>query len=349
MDKKQNMNQKMDQLDKQLFEHYKNKNIPSSTQNVIKTAFNNKNKSSMEKYIYKFAIYFISILVLTTGVVFAKDIVNFISSLFTNSTAGIDEAINNGYVQNVNMDFVYDNDIGIKVDYLVVDERKLDISYVYENLKAENISSIAINEYNIRDDNNNLLYYENNSKIVDFDTVISDYTRTEEQILDSNKMYRESILYTIDNFPKLEKLIFEITSITLNRKDVINGNWLFEVYLQQDMLDNKNDTYIVSYNEYVKEITTDLSETSFKIEITLNTAYDDEFLKEPNNIILTNKMDEEYKIKYINFKNMNDDNSNYGQISLEFDVSKYFDNIDDLYLNFRITKDKIINIIMKKT
>lgn len=349
MDKKQNMNQKMEQLDKQLFEHYKNKNIPSSTQNAIKTAFKNKNKSSIKKYIYKFATYFISILLLTTGVVFAKDIVNFISSLFTNSTEGIDKAIDSGYVQNVDMDFVYDNGIGIKVDYLVMDEMNLDVSYVYNVLNDLNLKSISINEYNIRDDNNNLLYYEGDDNIENFDTIIIDYTRTSDPIIENDKLCRESILYNIENSSNLSKLIFEITSIILNENDIIEGSWLFEINLQQDMIE-ENNTYIVSYNKYIKEITTDLSETSFKIEILLDCNFDDITLLDPNSIILTNKLNEEYKIKNMNFKHLQDNNNEVcGKISLEFDVSKYFDNIDELNLYLKITKDKIIDIDMKKT
>ena len=67
------------------------------------------------KKLSRVAVIFITVGILTTGVVFAKDIVNFVTSLFTNSTPAIDTAVENGYVQNIDMDYVYSNDIGVKV------------------------------------------------------------------------------------------------------------------------------------------------------------------------------------------------------------------------------------------
>ncbi len=347
MDKEQNLNQNLNQLDKQLFELYKNKKVPPSTHNAIKQAFNKESKKDIRKYIYRFAIYFISILIITTGVVFAKDIYNFISSFFTNSTDGIDEAINHGYVQNIDMDFVYDKDIGIKVDYLVMDEKNLDISYVYENNKEGKISSISINNYNIRYNNNNILYYENDTN--NFNTIVKNYTRTNGLKKYNDNIFCESILYSVDELPNISNLIIEINSVTLNEKDVIEGTWMFNINIEKENIEKDIDTYIVSYNEYIKNITTYLNETTFKIEILLNTDFDEDILFNPDNTILSNKDKKEFIRNSMNFININENGEIFKQIILEYDVSKFSDNIDELKLNLRITKDKVIDLIMKKT
>lgn len=155
-----NNKEEFSEIEKDLFEHFEKKrktDIPLSTQYTIQNAFNQKQRKTMETSIPQIVLYLFSILILTTGVVFAKDIVHIIESLFNNSTNSIDTAVQNGYVQNVNMDFVYDNNIGIKVDYIMKDNTNLDISYVYNCNNDIVVDYIELNQYTIKDDNNNLL------------------------------------------------------------------------------------------------------------------------------------------------------------------------------------------------
>ena len=44
----------------------------------------------------------------------------------------MDTAVENGYVQNVDMDFIEDNNLGVKVDYVLMDDHNLNISFVYK-------------------------------------------------------------------------------------------------------------------------------------------------------------------------------------------------------------------------
>lgn len=74
-------------------------------------------------------------MVLSTGVVFAKDINNYFSNLFNNSNKAIDVAVENGYVQQIDTGYTYDKDIGIKVENLVLDDLNLDISFNFETKK----------------------------------------------------------------------------------------------------------------------------------------------------------------------------------------------------------------------
>ena len=129
-------NNNYDEIDKMFFKQCeKNTEIPESTKYIIHNAFNLlRRRHKTSSYIYnlqKVAIFLITFSIMTTSIVFAKDIVNFINKIFTNSTKGIDVAVENGYLQNVDMDFVFDNNIGIKTNNLIIDENNLDVSFIY--------------------------------------------------------------------------------------------------------------------------------------------------------------------------------------------------------------------------
>ena len=109
-----------------------NQEIPISTQNAINNVFKEKRRNKITYRIPQIVIYLFSIIIISTGVVFANEILTFVKSLFINTTNSIDMAVQNGYVQQVDMDYIFSNDIGIKIDNLILDDSNLDISFVYK-------------------------------------------------------------------------------------------------------------------------------------------------------------------------------------------------------------------------
>lgn len=341
-------NNNLDELDKMLFSYFdNNKDIPSSTQDTILNAFENpRTPTSLIYKIQKVAIVLISFIILTTGVVFAKDIINFITSLFTNTTEGINKAIENGYVQNVDMDFVYDNNIGIKVDYLVMDDNNLDISFVYDYKGDEQIETISIYEYIIRDEENNLIYYyfEDENEMNNKKCFSNHYERTLE-----SKQFRESIWYTSNKLPNSQNLIFEIHSFQTNHSSKISGNWIFNIDIEEKILKRDNTTYTCSYNQYINTINSKLSETTFKISIELNTSINNDILLNSNNICLYNTNGKKYD--YVSIKSGNHltpTNNSISILELEFDISKYEQNIDTLNLFIQFDTNKSLTLLLKK-
>lgn len=339
-------NNNSDDIDKMLFSYFdNNKDIPSSTQDTILNAFEKPRKTiSLVYKIQKVAIVLISFIIITTSVVFAKDIINFITSLFTNTTEGINKAIENGYVQNIDMDFVYDNNIGIKVDYLVMDDTNLDVSFVYDYKGKEKVESIGIYEYIIRDEENNLIYYyfENNNKMNTGKCISNTAIRTA-----SSNHCRESILYQSYNFPNTKSLIFEIVSIKFNNSKII-GNWIFNINLTPKDNAPQNNTYLASYNKYINKIDTYLDETSLNIEIKLNTEINKDLMLIPNNYFLKNYSNQYYPCLFIKSNNHEENNNIYGTLSLKYDLSKYHDNSDLLKLYIKIDHSKELNINLYK-
>ena len=214
---------KPDDFDKMLFDYYDNKNeeVPLSTQNTIENAFKDKHKEKSTTIILlkRVAIFILCIGIVTATTVYAKDIINFITNIFINSTPGIDKAVDNGYVQNVDMDFITYNNIGVKVDYVLMDNNNLDISFVYkyydDNIEIDNIS---FNTLSIKDENNNMLFWlsenaiPNNDGIVLLDTNAK-FNNIEKNI--ENKTIRSSLLLTSENFPNSQILTISISSIAI--------------------------------------------------------------------------------------------------------------------------------------
>lgn len=344
-----------DEIDELLFKAYKKApKIPDSTKYTIHNAFNIPRKQKKKVYVYrtlqKVAIFIISFTILTTGVVFAKDIINFITNLFTNSTKAIDTAVENGYVQNVEMDFVIDKDIGIKVNQLTMDNRNLDIAFEYYS-DLENISNLEIGDYIIKDEQDNIIYYnlENNNQINQSKAISSSCRRTNDIIAENNNYY-ESFLITIDNtMPKSKTVIIEIKSFiakntTSNEKSIITGNWNFSISLDDDIVNNTTENYSFSDNEYISNIFATLDETSLSINIELNTDFDEIVLANINSTIIKDSIGKQYTC--IAKRSYTQNNINY--IDLKFDISKYYENIDTLNLYIKLDKDKSINIDLSK-
>ena len=111
-----------EKFEKMIFDFCKNDTeVPPYIDKAVKDGLdrckNSHSKVSKPFSLKRIAVILICFGLLATGGVFA---INYIVSLFTNSTPGIDSATQNGFVHNIDMDFVYDNNIGIKVDNVVM-------------------------------------------------------------------------------------------------------------------------------------------------------------------------------------------------------------------------------------
>lgn len=349
----------LDDFDKMLFDYYdkQNDDIPFSTQLTIENALKNRRseKSNYFSLLKKVAVFIACIGIVTATTVYAKDIVSFISNIFTNSNPGIDKAVENGYVQNVDMDFIVCNDVGVKVDYLLMDDHNLDISFVYKYFGEEgSIDSLIISNCSIKDENNNmLLWYSENPIPSDEDIILFDANikfNSIEKNSDNNTI-RTSLLLTSENFPTSHELTISISSIKLkNDKQSINiyGNWNFSISLDNKFVTRTNSEYYISNTSpYVNSVKTTLSNTSLTLELNLNVL-----LNEMNFLKLTNiTLHDNNKINY-SYTNLNIKNTSLVEpyssiITLTYPISSY-DNINFLFLHIQLTPEKSIDIELSK-
>lgn len=326
-----------DEIDLMLFDYFNtHKEVPNSTQNMVNNIFKEtkpKPKHNLYYQIKKVAILIISLGIATTSVVFAKDIINFIGSLFNNSTEAIDTAVENGYVQNIDMDFVYDNNIGIKAESVLLDKNSLDISFLYHYVNDKNIYDIQLIDYVIKDEKFNIIY---NSNMNDSNKslVVSSLIRDKNSTKIDNFIYRDSILYKSYSFPKIQKLFLEISKIridlTPNDYYIHSGTWNFEIKLIDQFSERNTIKYNVSYNKNVYSSLVELNETCLTINLELSSLINKESLYDQNKIILTDSANQAYRYKSINIDNKN----NHTIIILEYDISKFkYSNLYHFELN----------------
>lgn len=219
------------------------------------------------------------VLVLSTGVVFAKEIEVFFKNLFFNSNEAIQSAVEEGYVQKENSEYVYSNDIGVKVDSLVLDNLNLNISYLFET-KKENVKSIRFNNFIISNDNNKVIYRSEFKSENDVNNVplYSSFNWKRYPVKISDTSFADSMLIGLsDRTESFNTLYFDIKSINITyleneseRVETIEGNWAFSVEITEEM---KRDTSIYyeleAENEYISNVKAQVSPTGMVLEVDL--------------------------------------------------------------------------------
>lgn len=346
-----------DNLDKILFDTYeKNKDIPLSTQNTIDNTINDifseknvKHKKSFNFILKRVAILVLSLSVVTASTVFAEDIINFFTSIFTNSNKGVDTAVENGYVQNVDMDFIEDNNLGVKVDYVLMDDHNLNISFVYKYMgdDVEQITALDYMDITITDENENVLY--RTSKNNQNDTILSvsaDFAN-KQQLLD-NVTIRTSLFLNSNNFPKSEMLYISINNVSLNTgKEIINinGNWNFSINLEDKFVYRTSYKYNCSDNRYVNNVETLLTDTSLSITLQLNTTFNQNITYLHSSTVLKDINDKEYSRIRMFSQNISESSST---ITIFYPITIYDTNVDKLFLHINLDSEKSIDIELLK-
>lgn len=155
--------------------------------------------------------------------VFADDIENVILELFGNTDRIIAKAIEEGNYKDIEMDYVEDQGVSIKVDYIVAQDDEL---YIAFNVLGEECDKVFFSDIKIKDQEDNLLFTrtaaDNNSKLVVADTRIGTI----------NTM----VIYRLTNIKHdlslVENLKIEISNINFIKDNVNinkNGNWEIKI------------------------------------------------------------------------------------------------------------------------
>ena len=159
-------------FEEKLYKYFReNREVPEYIKETINNTNLRKNKSNALNNIRKVAIAGISLVTLSTGFVFADDIVKFVSTLFA-SSEGVNTAIENGYIyQNQDIQSYKSSNTETHIQDIVMDDYTLDFNVFMEF--DENIDLTGIDKYKmpdllITDDMNNILYSADNEITKDF-------------------------------------------------------------------------------------------------------------------------------------------------------------------------------------
>ncbi len=231
----------------------------------------------------------ILVLFVVTGVVFAKEIVQFVKHIFINTSDGVESAIENGYIQEVNMDYIQNNNVDIKVDYILMDDFNLNIMFNIDLKEIKELSLIELNNVAITDENGNILLteFKDKNKYLEFckknkientnNYIALGYYNYSSLTYDyQNSTYLYSYIVRSENFPKSKKLHIAFDEIvlfsgnTINKKilDSISGNFELDIDLDEKMYNRKTLVYNLEYcnDNNLKLLNATVSETGLKIK-----------------------------------------------------------------------------------
>ena len=222
MEHNKNNNPK-DEIDELLYDYFKNSNedVPIETSKAIDEALYKKKKHSSFN-ISKIAAIVLLCFTMTTGLIFAKDIINFFSEIFdlksTNiDNSGIVDAIaNKNYIQNVDMDYIpIDDNYSIKVDYLMLDDLNLYLVFnLHSNKKIDENYRISITDLKLTDQDGNVIYDED--LFADTTNKYYMYVPVWNKIKNSNENNIKELLTLVTNgITNLHKLSLHFSKITI--------------------------------------------------------------------------------------------------------------------------------------
>lgn len=246
--------------------------------------------------IFKIATVACCMLVLTTGVVFAKDIGNFIKNLFGfNVSEGVDTAVNNGFYAEVEKETQSAEGFDIAVENFIIDDYNFAMNFLITLDERHNIeevynSSIWFEDLRIIDENNKVVFSTN------YNLPRDPNERFEPEYWNGFSMHTEKVsenqlrMYVtssgaVQTFPRSEKLYISFKRIATRRnpKDgsylendnenriIYLGDWKFEADVPQSLQNRESSSYkAVKCNEPsidLNKIEAELSNTAFKLKI----------------------------------------------------------------------------------
>ena len=248
-------------------------------------------KSSRKKIIMQFATATVGLL-LCTGVVFATTTIIKNEKNKDNSRGlgkGVDTAIENGYIENTNMDYIEQtasvmneeeivNDVSVqaKVNNFLMDDRNISLEFEFvfgenidEYVDLNNIHVIDFKDLKITDDENR--YLNEGSGWQAFPSgVIKEH-------------HLVNLMYDVfgEDFPKSRELHLSFNKIVITeeaptieerKETVLTGEWKIDLEVPEKMYNRTDDYYkvISCDNENFEIYTTKATDTGFEIGLYVN-------------------------------------------------------------------------------
>ena len=318
-----------------------------------------KMRNSKMFILRKVAIIIFALIIIPIGYVQAqKNIVYFSNREPVYILNSISDAITDGYVEDLNMEYIYSDGIGLKIDSLMVSDN--DINLVFNFKMSDQINSNGKNiefGYLLYDENNEVYYNERNTNInllKDFikkNNLKKDYD-TQKYVLSSQKMsitntnenfVVSSTIYAKAFFPKAKKLFVEVTGIgNFDDRDkykaLSNSRWIFELDLPEKFYDSKPIKY------ELKELSAEIKLEGFFVTDTSSTliAEIDGINNSGYDISIIDEFGNEYKTNEKSFSGINGD-----KITCRFSIRKV--NVTDkMYLKIeKGDQEEIFDLIKK--
>lgn len=252
----------------------------------------NKNKKKISKGIGVAAC----LLIATTGIVFAKDIGNIFKNIFGgNASDGVQIAVDNGYVQEVEPTYIESDGIEIAVDSFLIDDYNFDMNFkvkLSDKYDVKEMQAMQLYDLKVIDENGEVVFLTREVEIQmaeermkegeeNIDPLFwggygmnADITGENEITLhlaatgtEEHKIPKSKKLYV--TFSKIELKDYIFGEPEGRIRNIYTGDWKFELDVPDEMYKRENIIYkMKSCNEdKIKVGDAILSNTAFKITI----------------------------------------------------------------------------------
>ena len=313
-----------------VYRKYNDKNILSDKffqQNVL----NNNNNNKVISYL----IIICTVLFLSSSIIFADNFIVFTSknSIGKVIDNGLNTALNNNYIQNVDMRYSKSNGINVKVNSISMDNSNIYIlfEFVFNKKMTNNFDDLLIKDLIITDENNNIILCDDNQTIQKFykenninnkskpytskySNQILEKTNTKVKylyILNSNKEYPKSKQLNI-NFKTIYFIENNIKVSNLNELRNKKGNWNIKLNLSESFYNRVPIKYIADNSQYINNLTLLVNDTDSSLSFEKNSEFN---LKELYIYDSQNKI-------YIISESIKD-NINSSTFKINLDLTKY--------------------------
>ena len=246
--------------------------IPQKFTYAIKSGLYENNRKWRFIEMKKTIASILCIVFMGTGIVLASN------SLWNHwNNKGVKTALEYGYVQNVEMDYNIQNDLGIKLDSIIIDNSNIGIVFNYKipsNLKS--IDNIAIKDIVIKDEKNNIIFEDGNEKSLS--------TGYAEEFASENSIVKQAILLNNLNhtYPKSNNIYISFSTVNIfrNQKNIktITGNWNFDINVTDKFINRETIEYIAGQSKDIEVISAKLTSTGLDIEMKFNSPLNAENL-----------------------------------------------------------------------
>ena len=208
-------------------------NIPKELGNIIISTANdlyNKDKEHLNKKIYtkfyKIVAGLCASIILTTSIVFAKDITNYIKTLFNLNEHGmgeqqIESAISENYIQYDSSKYIKSNGIEYKLEYTLLNDINMIFSMDFiTDFNIDEFNNLAISGLQIKDENGNQIFIDSEDEQIWTKNIATSVVYNK---IEKNKNgFKTSVVLVSPSFPNINTIYISFDKITLYT--VINGN-----------------------------------------------------------------------------------------------------------------------------
>ncbi len=252
-------------------------------------------KNNRKKFL-KFASAACFIFAMITGITFAKEIQNFMidikNKFGANASNGVQTAVENDYIEKVNLDYINSDGLQIAVDSFLMDDYNFDINFkikINDKYNVEEMPYLDLTDLKIVDENNNIIFiakeleqqmYEKKDDKIYEPIFWNGYGYNIEEISKNECIIHLAVHATEEHkIPKSKKLYITLSNVNVRKKSNAHehsdinceGNWNFELDVPEEFYNRENIIYKATSSTDkgidVNTIQAKLSNTALKIYI----------------------------------------------------------------------------------